>query len=193
MSGFKVNIDGLQVALNKLDVKRYEPQIQKSFEKFGVNVEREAKKLAPVDEGHLRSAIYQQAGILQVTIGCSVDYAAYLEFGTRSFASEYVAALPATWKELASQYRGAGGGSFEEMVIRITEWVKRKGFAALQTKSGNRSKSIASDTAQNEAAYLIARSICIKGIRPHPFLFPAVEMWTPALIKDLQASMKKTA
>lgn len=186
-----IQISGIDATLKKLDIKAYEPEIQKAFEKFGVNAEREAKRLAPVDEGHLRSAIFQQPGVLQVTVGCAVDYAAYLEFGTRSFAAEYVASLPATWRELAATFKGAGGGSFEEMVLRITEWVKRKGFAAIRTASGNKSKSVASNAAQNEAAYLIARSICIKGIKPHPFLYPAVELAQIQLLKNLNAIGKK--
>lgn len=180
-----IKIEGLDKALSRLDVKRYEPQIQMCFDKFGIRVEMKAKQLAPVDEGHLRGAIFQHPGVLQITVGCAVEYAAYLEFGTRRFAAAYVAALPEQWQVLAESKRGATGGTFEEMVIRITAWVKRKGFAAELTKSGNKSKSVSSIAAQDQAAYMIARSIVRKGIKPHPYMYPAVTAETPQLLADL--------
>lgn len=186
MGGFKLRITGVNELIAKLDPKKYEAQVQQSFDKFGFNTETEAKVLAPVDEGHLRSAIYFKSLTLGAEIGCNVDYAAYLEFGTRRFAAEYVSSLPATWQELAGTFKGKGGGSFEEFVKVLTEWVIRKGFAAIKTASGNNSKSASSIAAQHQAAYLIARSILIKGIRPHPFLYPAVQKWTPQLLKDLK-------
>lgn len=186
MSGFTIKVDGLGSALGKLDVTKYKPQIQQSFDKFGFRVEETAKQLAPADEGHLKGAIFSDSGELAAIVGCSVEYAAYLEFGTRSFAAEYVSTLPASWQELAASKRGSGGGSFEEFVRALTEWVIRKGFAAIQTKSGNASKSVASISAQHQAAYLIARSILRKGIRPHPYLYPAVREHTKQLLDDLK-------
>lgn len=186
MGGFVIKVEGLQQTIAKLDPAKYHEKIQQSFDKFGFRVETEAKQLAPVDEGHLRSAIFFESGVMSVIVGCSVEYAAYLEFGTRSFAAEYVATLPATWQELAATAKGKGGGTFEEFVRVLTEWVMRKGIAATLTKSGGASKSAAALTNQRQVAYLIARSILIKGIRPHPFLYPAVEKWTPQLSKDLK-------
>lgn len=187
MGGFKLTISGIEETTKKLDFGKYENKIQQSFDKFGFNVETEAKQLAPVDESRLKAAVFSKSVPMGSEVGCTVDYAAYLEFGTRKFAAEYVASLPATWQELAATFKGGGGGTFEQFVNVLTEWVMRKGFAAEVTKSGNKSKSASSIASQKQAAYLIARSIMIKGIRPHPFLYPAVEKFTPQLLKDLKA------
>lgn len=191
MAGVVIKIEGLEQTMAKLDYKKYEVQIQQSFDKFGFNVETESKQLAPVDEGHLRSAIYSKSLPLAAEIGCTVDYAAYLEFGTRRFAAAYVASLPATWQQLAATFKGGGGGTFAQFVLELTEWVMRKGFAAPLTAGGNASKSKSAIESQRQVAYLIARSIMIKGIRPHPFLYPAVEKWTPTLLNDLKTMQVK--
>jgi len=187
MAGFVIKVEGLQETLKRLNVKNFEAPIQTAFDNFGLNVQREAKQRAPVDEGLLKNSIFADKAFLSAIVGCSVNYAAYLEFGTRRFAAAYVSTLPATWQQLAAQSKGKGGGTFEEMVLRITEWVRREGIGAELTKSGNASKSKSSLNAQRQTAYLIARSILIKGIQPHPYLYPAVNMATPQLIKELKA------
>lgn len=187
MGGFVIKVEGLEKTLARFNGKNYEPQIQAAFDKFGVRVETEAKTLAPVDEGLLRNSMFSIPDKLGVIVGCSVNYAAYLEFGTRRFAAEYVSTLPATWRELAATTRGGGGGTFNQFVERLTLWVIRKGFAADVTASGNRSKSVSSIARQHQVAYLIARKILREGIRPHPFLYPAVQSQTPRLLEDLKA------
>lgn len=190
MSGFTIKIEGLDDTLKKLDTVKLKRDIQDEFNAFGLDTDRDAKLLAPVDEGRLKNAIYWrptgEGNKIGVEVGCAVDYAAYLEFGTRKFAAAYVASLPPTWQALAAQYKGKGGGNFHEMVMAITRWVLRKGFAAEKTKSGANSKSKNSQAAQENAAYAIARSILINGIKPHPFLFPAVEKNRPLLIENLR-------
>lgn len=186
MSTVNIKIQGLDKALARLDIKKYEPQIQQCFDKFGLRVELEAKQRAPVDEGHLKGSIFQQPGRLSSTVGCSVDYAAYLEFGTRKFAASYVASLPQDWQTLAASKRGGGGGSFEEFVQRLTLWVIRKGIAATPTKSGAASKSKSAINAQHNAAYAIARSILRNGIKAQPYLYPAFNLAKEDLIKQLK-------
>lgn len=185
MAGTFIKIEGLDKTLARFDIKKFEPQVQTSFNNFGIRVELTAKSLVPVDEGRLKNSIFQDPSRLAVTVGASADYAAYLEFGTRKFAAAYVNSLPAQWKELAARSKGKAGGSFDEMVKRITGWVIRKGIAATPTKSGNASKSKSSVAAQHQAAYLIARSILINGIKAQPYLYPAVQQHTKQLLADL--------
>ena len=53
--------------------------------RIGAAVTTKAKRLAPVDTGKLRNSIgYTIVGDSKVTVFCTVDYASYLEFGTRS-------------------------------------------------------------------------------------------------------------
>ena len=51
--------------------------------KIGAAVATEAKRLAPVDTGRLRSSIYSEPDGPDVIVGASAEYAAYVEYGTR--------------------------------------------------------------------------------------------------------------
>jgi hypothetical protein len=198
MSGFNIKIEGLEKTFNRLDYNKIKTQIQQSFDKFGINTERLAKLNAPVDEGHLRSAIYSKPVDMGVEVGCAVNYAAYLEFGTRKFAAEWVATLPPEWQQLAAQFKGGGGGSFEQLVLNITEWVHRKGLGSgfmgdigvsgtysvkTRKRTGNASVQANQD---RQIAYMIALKIVRFGIPAQPFLYPAVNEATGQLLRDLK-------
>ena len=60
-----------------------------------------------------------------------------------------------------------GGGNFKEMVKSIMVWCGRKGI-------------------DEKAAYPIARKIMIQGVRPRPFLYPAVNKNLSILIEDIK-------
>lgn len=194
MSGITLQLTGIDEVLRKLDVKKFGQDIADELNEFADGVFRDANQLAPVDEAALKAAIYAERvkdiNNLFVEVGCHINYAAYMEFGTRKYAAQYVATLPADWQTFATRYKGPGGGSFAEFIIAITAWVKRKGFAAQVTKSGNKSKSKSSQLAEQQAAYVIARSILRNGVKPHPFLFPAVEKNLPLLINGLRNLFK---
>ena len=62
--------------------------VARELVRVGVRVERGAKRLCPVDTGRLRSSITQQLerdsqGLVEV-VGTNVDYAPYVELGTRT-------------------------------------------------------------------------------------------------------------
>ena len=175
MGGIKINIQNNIPAKLKAGSIGLIREVDKALDNFGLNTVADAQRNAPINEGLLRNRISYKRALLEVEIIVAVNYAAYLEFGTRRFAAEYVNSLPAEWQTFAAQFRGKGGGSFAELVKAITQWVLHKGIAAETTKSGNRSKSKSSLEAQKQAAYLITRKILIEGIRPQPFLIPAVE------------------
>lgn len=155
MSGFTIDITGdVNAKLDEIQ-KNVIAIVNDELNVFGLETVTSAKQLAPVDEGFLRNSISFVKTDLEVEMIVAANYAAYLEFGTRSFAAAYVSTLPATWQEYAASFKGNGGG-FEDYFRNIMEWVKRKGI-------------------DPKAAYPIAISILRKGIRPHPFLYPAVE------------------
>ncbi len=168
MGGYKLTVTGLDAVIAKLDVKTFEQQIQGALDEFGLRVVREAKLLAPKDEGFLARSINFDPGKLSVTISVNTDYAAYIEFGTRKFAAAYVSTLPAQWQEFAAQFKGSQPGSFAEMIQRLMGWVKRKGIP-------------------ETAAYPIVLKILREGIKPQPFLYPAFNSQTPILIKDMES------
>ena len=168
MGGSFIKIEGLEKTLARFDIKKFEPQIQTCFDKFGIRVELGAKQAVPVDEGKLKGSIFQQPGRLSNTFGASADYASFQEFGTRKFAASYVSTLPADWQKFAIQFKGGGGGSFEEFVMSLMGWCKRHGIS-------------------EKVAYPIAIKILRNGMAPQPFLYPAFNKAKDQLIKDLNA------
>lgn len=168
MGGYKLTITGLDKVLAKLDTKTMEADIQLALDDFGLRVVREAKTLAPKDEGFLARSINSESSKLAVTISANTDYAAYIEFGTRKFAAAYVSTLPPEWQQFAAQFKGAQEGSFAEFIFRIMGWIKRKGIP-------------------EEAAYPIAIKILREGIKAQPFLYPSIRNQTKLLIEDLEA------
>lgn len=151
-----------------LKVKKFEAgtikTIADELNRFGTKTVADAKRLVPFDEGLLaRSISHTNATPQKLSVGVVVaaNYGAYLEFGTRKFAAQYVASLPPLWQQYAASFKGKSGGSYNDFILRITDWVKRKGIAK------------GDDT--DQIAYLIARKILREGIRPQPFLFPAVQ------------------
>lgn len=196
-SGIQIRLQGLEQVKKEIRnvPKNAAKQIEAQLRGFGEDVVREAKTLAPVDEGHLKSSIsYKLTGansMWTVEIVVATDYAAYLEFGTRKYAQRYVSTLPKDWQTYAATFKGkSGSGSMEQMVDRIMAWVKRKGFAAERTRGGNASRSKRSVDKQENVAYIIALRILQNGIRAHPFLFPAVRDNKPLLIKALNNLFK---
>lgn len=168
MSGTVIKIEGLEKTLARFDVKKYEPKIQTCFNNFGIRVELAAKQAVPVDEGKLKSSVFQQPGRLSVTVGASANYASFQEFGTRKFAAAYVATLPKDWQAFAMQFKGGGSGTFQDFVMSLVGWCKRHGIS-------------------EKAAYPIALKILRNGLKPQPFLYPAFNKNKDQLIKDLKA------
>ena len=73
---------------SKNDLPRIASQIDRALSqllrKHAFGIEAKAKALAPVDTGLLRNSIQTNIeGPLKATVGTSIEYAAYQEFGTR--------------------------------------------------------------------------------------------------------------
>jgi HK97 gp10 family phage protein len=153
---------------------------------FGKNVETQAKRDAPADEGKLKASINSvfDNKTFTVKITVATDYAAYQEFGTRKFAAAYVGTLPQEWRTYAATFKGKTGGSMDEFIQAIMAWVRRKGIGADTTKSGNVSNSRSSLEKQQQAAYWIAINILQNGIKPKKFLYEAVKDNLPKLQSD---------
>jgi HK97 gp10 family phage protein len=150
MAALTLDIKNLDKVL--AEIKAYPQDVDKiitnEFRAFGGNVRNDAVRFSPIDEGKLRGSISTETTNLQVSISVNVDYAAYLEFGTKSFAAAYVSSLPPEWQSFAAQYKGGGGGNFKEFVARL-----------------------------------------VKGIKPHPYLYPAFEKNKQDLINHLKQQL----
>ena len=186
MLSIKLNgLDNLIATVEKT-AKRAESETKVALTNFAKNTETEAKRLAPANEGRLRNSINGTVDGFTAKITVTADYAAYLEFGTRKFAARYLATLPQDWQSYAATFRGKGGGTFDQFIQDIMQWVRQKGIGGLKTKSGRTSESKSSLDAMQQAAYAIALNILQNGIRPQPFVYPAVTKNTPVLEADIK-------
>ena len=186
MLSIKLNgLDNLIATVEKT-AKRAESETKVALTKFAKNTETEAKRLAPANEGRLRNSVNGTVDGFTAKLTVTADYAAYLEFGTRKFAARYVATLPQDWQSYAATFRGKGGGTFDQFIQDIMQWVRQKGIGGLKTKSGRTSESKSSLDAMQQAAYAIALNILQNGIRPQPFVYPAVTKNTPVLEADIK-------
>ena len=174
MEAISIKLNSVDAAIKAIDKKvaNYEKEIQVALNVWAQETATIAKQYAPVDEGHLRGSINAEPGDMRASVTVAVNYAAYLEFGTRKFAAEYVGSLPDDWQTFASQFKGGGDGGFKDFVKRIMEWCRRKGI-------------------DEAAAYPIARKIIINGIKARPFLFPATQQTKKTLIEDIKAIISK--
>jgi hypothetical protein len=148
--------------------------------KWAAEVTTIAKQKAPVNNGKLRQSIsadYASKTDMTAKVSVLVNYAAYVEFGTRSYAGNYVNSLPNDWQTYASQFKGKGaGGTMDEFLLAIMEWVKDKGLAgtySVKTQRRTGSKGASRNFEDAQVAYPIALAILRKGIKPHPYLYPA--------------------
>lgn len=153
-----------------------------------------AKQKAPVDMGGMRAEISANNSLfLEKHITVNAFYAPFIHFGTGKYAAEEVARLPADWQQYAATFKGQrGGGSFDEFLRNMIEWVKRKGIAGrFSVKTQRRQKINAGELqATKQIAYLIVRKILKDGIRPHPFLFEAFEINRPIVVKNVETALK---
>src|SRR5689334_7311720 len=91
--------------------------INREFEAWGRDMQNKAQLNAPVDEGQLKRSISHTVSNLEVKVAVNVDYAAFVEFGTKKFAAEWVATLPPDWQQFAATFRGtSSGGNFADLV-----------------------------------------------------------------------------
>lgn len=165
----------------KISEQKLKESVIKSLGKVAEGIVNDAKSnlrsQKAINTGFLVNSIFAEpvTDNLSVNIVAGAPYASYIEFGTRKFASAYVSSLPKDWQTLASQYKGKGGGTFEDLVKNIALWVAQKGVVG--TYSVKTRKRVGSKQTKEEenmaAAYPIALSIVQNGIRARPYLYPA--------------------
>lgn len=153
--------------------------INREFVVFGQNVRNDAQRNLvnnkTIDEGGISQSIISLPENLKVTISVGSGHGAPIEFGTKSFAASYVASLPQDWQQLANECKGQPvGGTFKELVYKITKWISRKGNSYGLTE---------------KEAYVVARKIVRQGIKAQPYLFPAFEKNKLELIRNLKAQL----
>jgi Bacteriophage HK97-gp10, putative tail-component len=186
-SGFEMKLDGMNALLDKY--RAMKPKLVKDLTNIlnesRLNIETKAKQNAPRDVGSLALSINGDVEIqgenLVMYVGTPFRYGAYIEFGTGGKVDTR------GYDEYASTFQGKTSGTMAEFIQALMKWVQRKGIVgtySIKTQKRTGKKSIQQDE-NKKAAWLIAMSILRKGLRAHPWLFPAVESEMPNLNKNL--------
>lgn len=191
---------GLDALLKQFDklAKDVQNDVQSEINSFGDDVVRDAKILVKTNSknlGGLQNSIDKEFVNGGVIISARSKYAAYIEFGTRKFATEEVSKLPSDWQAYAQTFKGpmVGGGNFTEFVEAIMEWMRNKGIQGgtynVKTKrrKGNKKKKESED---KQVAYAIAQKIMRDGIKARPFMYPSINKNLPLLIERLKDIIK---
>jgi len=195
----KIEVKGFDALIKRFDTlsKESQTKVQSALNTFADATAQDAKSLVSskqiTDEGALLRSISPLYGQGSAGVVANSKYAAYMEFGTRKFATSYISSLPAEWSTYANQFKGPAGGTFKEFVLSIMAWMKRKGIKGgtysvkTRRRKGNKAQKEAED---KSVAYAIAKKILRDGIKERPFIYPAVNKNLPKLRKDLKELLK---
>jgi len=167
MTSFTIDITGLK-ELDKMIKKKSKKVISEldGFVRGAIDTAwLEAERKVPVGaNGFLKGANNTEKIKPMVhELRNNMPYAPYVEFGT---GGKYE---PGEWDEFASQFEKSNynpGGTFEEGVKAIEDWLKRKGGDPADAKW---------------VFYLILKN----GIHPQPFMWPAYKVASKQLIQDI--------
>jgi HK97 gp10 family phage protein len=164
----KINIGKLLNQINSFgnDAKRMAVAITNST---ADSIVADAKQRAPVNFGQLRLSIQNTTATIQLNrslIFSNAPYSAFVEFGTGSKVK-----VPPGFEKLASEFKGKGGGSFDDFLDNIRDWCKKKGI-------------------DEKLAYPIAVSILRTGIKPQPYFIPAYLVGVASYAKKLSKSIE---
>lgn len=94
MDGLKISMTISKAELKDAikDIEKYKAKKQKKIQDLvsfvTLLLESEAKKRAPVDTGRLRSSIISIIEDLTGTVGTNVEYAEFVEFGTKNMTAQ---------------------------------------------------------------------------------------------------------
>lgn len=163
--GFK----GISQTIAKLQAfgKDTEKQINAEIEATAIQVEGDAKKLAPKNFGKLAQSISRKKVknlVWKVTV--NEIYGAYMEFGTGTKVK-----VPAEFTEMAKTFQVKGKGNWKDALESIKVWCRSKGI-------------------DEKAAYPILAKILGAGLNPRPFLYPAYKKGEKYLMLNLEKLLK---
>jgi phage gpG-like protein len=106
LKGFSIELDGFQEVLTKLAKEggKIAQEIDDEIAAGVRNMEKSAKRLAPVDTGRLRGSITtSRNAFLNWELVAHTNYAPYIEFGTGGLVD-----VPKGLEQYAIQFKGKG-------------------------------------------------------------------------------------
>ena len=118
----------LDNVLGKLDTlsKDMRKNVEFTINKHALRIESDAKSRVVVDNGRLRSSIKtEKLGELGRTVYTNVEYAPYVEFGTKSQVQTTI--MGEDYSKIAMQFKG-GKSSSADFKTTLKAWAKRKGI-----------------------------------------------------------------
>ena len=195
---FTIKLNGLNEAISafKKEGISIGKELSAEIRASAVEIERKASQRAPISDGALRRAISVKKNTpLNYSVVAGVFYAPYLEFGTKTYVD-----VPPGLEAYAAQFRGKGKGDFQDLVLAIAKWIKKKGIGGtqiVQLKSGKRKGQFrkagrkAQDRADLNLAWSIAFMIAKKGIKPQLFMWPSFMEEKPNLINNINKVITK--
>lgn len=170
MAFVSVKITGLNEL--KASLKNQSPKLEKSIDQvLGINtreMERNAKRDAPADQGLLRAEITtKRVKSLSWVLTSGANYSGYVEFGTKSKVQ-----IPAGLEDVAAQVRAEKFTGTLEAKEAIFNWCKRNGI-------------------EQRLWYPIYLSIMIKGRKAHPFFFKQGDRQAKAIEQDIKQVVQR--
>lgn len=171
-----MSVKGVQATIAEIRKfgKEAEQMINAETEAIAFQIEHDAKVNAPKNFGKLAQSISTKDGnddkkeaIISKVITVNEYYAPYVEFGTGVKVS-----IPAELSDLAAQFKGPTGRSFEDGVRSIEEWLDKKG--------GDR----------KDAKWILIQ-ILHNGLDAQPFLYPSFVKGRKDYQNNLKALLKR--
>lgn len=169
-----VKIKGLKQLLDKLDdyPKEMSKRVDDELSAGAFDIAGLARELAPTDEGRLKNSITAITDKdMHKEVVTNLFYAPYVEFGTGRKVQ-----VPAGLESVAAEFKGPSGrGTFEQMVLSILAWGRRKGII----KGRN----------QMAQANGLAKRILRNGIKAQPFFFRSLDAFEPKIIENVRKAL----
>lgn len=171
-------LDELKKKLGKVGQKQVLKEVEDEFKATAQKIRNLAIKKVSVNEGYLRNSIdIESTGQFGWAIFAKANYAAYLEFGTRTKVD-----VPAEMQEMATQFKNQKNGDWDAFEESIKKWVKQKGIVP---QHNGKDAVDPDDQDYADMIFLIMLSIYKNGISPKPFLYPSYKEGTKEIQKRI--------
>jgi len=166
------SIKGVSETISKLKDfgEGMEKKINLELEAIVIQIEADAKKLAPKNFGKLAQSIsHEKVKNLVYKVTVNEIYGSYMEFGTGTKVK-----VPTEFAEMAKTFQGSKSkGNWKDALAAIKIWCKAKGI-------------------DEKFAYPILAKILGAGVNPQPFLYPSYKKGEKDLMKNLEKLLKST-
>lgn len=194
MANVKLEMLGGKSVRRMLDIAAMKigPELNKEMNTAALNIEKNAKRLAPGNFGKLRQSIKHNIGEpLMKTVYSELHYAPYVEFGTgkKVFKTKDGGSVNQKYRAYAAQFRGKGKGDYYDFLQAILLWVQRKKLAQITNSYTGRKSTKQADLLL--VAETVAWHILKNGVPAQPFLIPAYEEEKPKLLQRIKNLLKK--